>query len=124
MIFIFQGATDELYCKGSARASFSATSNKLISVELMFDTGSVVAQLSTVFPHFASLDDHALSVADADALLDSINVPHIRDLHSVSSSEQSDAGVSSDETGVSSDETDIVKKKVVTVKTRRSTRRQ
>mmetsp|Transcript_21072 Transcript_21072/g.32159 ORF Transcript_21072/g.32159 Transcript_21072/m.32159 type:complete len:698 (+) Transcript_21072:211-2304(+) len=120
-----RGSTDELYCKGSARASFSATSNKLISVELMFDTGSVVAQLSTVFPHFASLDDHALSVADADALLDSINVPHIRDLHSVSASEQSDAGVSSDETGVSSDETDDVKeKKVATVKTRRSMRRQ
>ena len=43
-----------MYLKGSARANYNASSNKLRSVELMFDTGAVISQLSSAFPHFTS----------------------------------------------------------------------
>lgn len=118
---VSRGAKDELYLKGSARANYNASSNKLKSVELMFDTGAVISQLSAVFPHFADdsnqvqeleqpqQDISSLTVADADALLDSIHVPQIGmlssggnnecplDLHDISASEQSDSSTSADE---------------------------
>ena len=141
------GSPEEMSFRGSARASFNPCTNKLKTVELMFDTGAVISQLSAVFPNFANLDaanaindepaspgihhqTHTLSVEDADALLDSINVPQINlgsnsisnsSLHDVSSSEHSDNGGSSE----SSDEGSKYDKKVIAtskVGTRRSTR--
>ena len=121
MFYVIKGAKDELYLKGSARANYNASSNKLKSVELMFDTGAVISQLSAVFPHFADdsnqvqeleqpqQDISYLTVAHADALLDSIHVPQIGmlssggnnecplDLHDISASEQSDSSTSADE---------------------------
>jgi len=138
-----RGASDELYLKGSARANYNASSNKLRSVELMFDTGAVISQLSSAFPHFtsqAALEEFQhttqnmslLTEADAEALLDSINVPQIgmlglgnskseeknnsQYLHNVSSSEHSDSSTSS------SDENDSSEKNDDKTKPRRSTR--
>ena len=115
----------------------------------MFDTGAVISQLSSAFPHFASLpvaeepqtgnQQHAmpsLSEADAEILLDSINVPQLGllsarssnndegsvtkkeplDLPNVSSSEHSDGSSSS------SDENELVGKEGEELKPRRSTR--
>jgi hypothetical protein len=101
------------------RAKFSPASNKLISAELIFDSGSVAYQLETVKAHTLVTTDNCDEVAaaalaaanQADALLDSLQMPHLnavpaaitvmrhsastKDVFSVTCSEKEDA--SSDE---------------------------
>jgi hypothetical protein len=106
--------------KGIMRAKFSPASNKLISVELIFDPGSVASQLEAAKAHTlvtADNCDEAAAAAqaaanEADALLDSLQMPHlhavtaattvmphqsaaVKDLFSVTCSEKEDG--SSDE---------------------------
>lgn len=68
------------------RAKFSPASNKLISVELIFDSGSVASQLEAAKAHTLVTADNfdevasaaALAAAnEADALLDSLQMPHL-----------------------------------------------
>jgi hypothetical protein len=91
---MFQGAPYELFVKGNMRANFSPASNKLISAEIQFDTGSVVDQLQDLI--VPKIDDEhlgsdlcdgvataaaqaALNAAanEADALLDSLQMPQL-----------------------------------------------
>ena len=82
----------ELTLKGNMRANFSPASNKLISAEIMFDTGTVAAQLQLLDAPKGELnDDHDTScdvvaaaaaaaqaaANEADALLDSLQMPHL-----------------------------------------------
>ena len=77
--------------KGNLRASFDAATNKLVSVEMYFDTNAVASQLQSMYP--LSFCDGAVHVhEDADEtaeLLDSLNVPQFEGLlnetsHSIS----------------------------------------
>jgi hypothetical protein len=86
---IARGAPAELVVKGMMRANFSPASNKLNSVELLFDAGSVEHQAKrlistpTVVTTSQILDMHSVtdssSSADVDsetnALLDSLEMP-------------------------------------------------
>lgn len=88
---VSQGAAHELTVKGNLRASFDAATNKLVSVEMFFDTNAVASQLQSMYP--LSFCDGAVHVhEDADEtaeLLDSLNVPQFEGLlnetsHSIS----------------------------------------
>lgn len=82
-----KGLQKEVAFKGSMRSLFSPASNKLISVDITFDTGTIVHQLErmghAVVNHFTEDDvaEAALAAAnaahEADALLDSLQVPQI-----------------------------------------------
>ena len=66
--------------KGSLKANFSPASNKLISVTMSFDTGMVMYQLNMICkPNEGICDMEAAQVAatKADAILDSLQMPHI-----------------------------------------------
>lgn len=81
----------ELTLKGNMRAEFSPASNKLISAEIMFDTGNVAAQLQLLDAPKGDLNedlDNCDMVAaaaaaaqaaanEADALLDSLQMPQL-----------------------------------------------
>jgi len=75
-----RGAPKEVAFKGSMRASFSPASNKLLSVDLKFDTGSVVQQVDEMSGgHDAAADAHdgGLGGADeADEILEALRVPN------------------------------------------------
>ena len=70
------------------RAKFSPASNKLVSAELMFDSGSVASQFATAMKAHTLVtidkcDEVPAAVAaaqaaanEADALLDSLQMPH------------------------------------------------
>jgi hypothetical protein len=65
------------------RANFSPASNKLITAQIAFDTGSVVSQLQP-FPRgsmgYGPADDSIVmnqAAFQADALLDSLQVPQL-----------------------------------------------
>lgn len=47
---VAQGGRSELFLKGSLRATFSPASNKLVSAEMMFDTGRITSQLELLMP--------------------------------------------------------------------------
>ena len=106
-----RGAENEIVFKGSMRASFSPASNKLISVEISFDTGCVTRQLehlnSTLSAEAASVVAAAAAAHDADALLDSLQVPQIYGEQNISAaaarsvSSDDGAGSSDDSTGQS-----------------------
>lgn len=75
-------ATSELFVKGQIQAEFCPASNKLTSAALKFDTGSVVSQISRlgnviVESNAAAGVETAANVAvnEADALLDSLQMP-------------------------------------------------
>jgi len=71
-----KGAPNEVSFKGSMRASFSPASNKLISVDLNFDTAAFVQQVQSMGD--VSTDAAAAVAAhEADALLDSLQMPQI-----------------------------------------------
>mmetsp|Transcript_1185 Transcript_1185/g.1815 ORF Transcript_1185/g.1815 Transcript_1185/m.1815 type:complete len:700 (-) Transcript_1185:200-2299(-) len=88
-----QGAPMELTLKGNMRAKFSQASNKLISAEILFDTGSIAPQLQLLnapkldrSEDLASKSDLIAAVAaaeaqavanEADALLDSLQMPQL-----------------------------------------------
>jgi hypothetical protein len=64
--------------RGSVRASFCPASNKLISASIMFDSGAVMSQLQEflTIPGSSSTAD-AQAAHRADAILDSLQMPHI-----------------------------------------------
>lgn len=72
--------------KGIIRAEFSPASNKLISAEFIFDASNVAAQLGSVKARTAMdmCDEVAAAAAaqaaahEADALLDSIQMPALK----------------------------------------------
>jgi hypothetical protein len=78
-----QGAPAELSVRGNVTAKFSPASNKLLSVALSFDTGAILSQINHVFKYAAYTDvDEAdtaahLAASKADAILDSLQMPHI-----------------------------------------------
>jgi hypothetical protein len=80
----------ELTLKGNMRAKFSPASNKLVSADIMFDTGNVAAQLQFLDAPKGELNeeidncDFAAAAAaaqeaanEADALLDSLQMPQL-----------------------------------------------
>ena len=75
---VAKGMPNEVVSKGSMRASFSPASNKLISVNITFDTGAFVQQIEDM-GDAASTEATAAAVAahEADALLDSLQMPQI-----------------------------------------------
>jgi len=90
-----QGAPSEFVLKGTMHAHFSPASNKLLSAKILFDTGCVKAQLQQlILPRVTDSNDinkttdscDAVAAAaaaaqaaanEADALLDSIQMPHL-----------------------------------------------
>jgi hypothetical protein len=81
----------ELTLKGNMRAKFSPASNKLMSAEITFDTGNVAAQLQLLdapkgdlsegdldnFDMQAEEDAAQAAANEADALLDSLQMPQL-----------------------------------------------
>lgn len=72
---VAKGVQNEVVMKGSIRASFSPASNKLISVDLQFDTNAFLLQIEQM----GSFTEAAAAVAahEADALLDSLQMPQM-----------------------------------------------
>lgn len=76
LFFFFQGANSELSMRGSIRARFCPASNKLLSANIVYDTGAVHAQL----PELTDVQSDAAARAashQADAILDSLQMPHL-----------------------------------------------
>jgi hypothetical protein len=75
---VARGFANEVLFKGSMKALFSPASNKLISVDMNFDTASIVHQVDSM-GIVAAMSDAAASAAahEADALLDSLQMPQI-----------------------------------------------
>jgi hypothetical protein len=77
------GTISEVVMKGNVRANFSPASNKLISVVMTFDTGVIMSQIN----HIMKVSEHDMDAAaaaaaqvaasEADAILDSLQMPHI-----------------------------------------------
>ncbi|KAL3796677.1 hypothetical protein HJC23_009977 [Cyclotella cryptica] len=81
---VSKGLHSEIVFKGSMRSLFSPASNKLISVDITFDTGVITNQLEhlghPVANHAPEDDAAEAAVAaanEADALLDSLQMPQI-----------------------------------------------
>jgi len=77
-----QGAPMEMTLRGNMTAKFSPASNKLISAEIMFDTGIVATQLQHFDAPKCEEDEHCDAVAaaaatKADAILDSLQMPQL-----------------------------------------------
>ena len=72
-----KGASNEIFFKGSMRASFSPASNKLISVDLTFDTGCIALQLERLGMSTPNEAHAAAAAAEAENLLDSLQMPQI-----------------------------------------------
>lgn len=72
----------ELIVKGHTRAKFCPASNKLMSVVVYFDTGAIVSQVNLIKKVKESSEAEAAAAAaqvaasEADALLDSLQMPH------------------------------------------------
>lgn len=114
----------ELIVKGHTRAKFCPASNKLISVVLSFDTGAIVSQVNLINKVKENSEAEAAAAAarhaanEADALLDSLQMPHfeppsaglpgkinvIPSSSSASSSIEEKAVISSDDDNHSKDE--------------------
>lgn len=74
---VAKGASSEVVYKGQIRSSFSPASNKLISVNWTFDTASFIQQVEALSD--ASSSKAAAAAHEADALLDSLQMPHFAD---------------------------------------------
>lgn len=76
-----QGAPAELALQGNISAKFSPASNKLISVGLNFDTGIILSQMNHTFKYghgdMDDVDAAQVAASEADAILDSLQMPHI-----------------------------------------------
>jgi hypothetical protein len=74
-----KGLPSEIVFKGSMRSSFSPASNKLISVDITFDTGAITSQLERLGVSIEAPDAAAAQAAahEADALLDSLQMPQV-----------------------------------------------
>jgi hypothetical protein len=81
LLFSFQGAASELTVKGNLKAHFSPASNKLISVVMTYDTGIVVSQVNQILKENEGCTDEVaaaqVAASEADAILDSLQMPHI-----------------------------------------------
>jgi len=72
----------ELIVKGHVRAKFCPASNKLISVVMSYDTGAILSQVNLINKVKESSEAEAAAAAaqvaanEADALLDSLQMPH------------------------------------------------
>mmetsp|Transcript_7349 Transcript_7349/g.17923 ORF Transcript_7349/g.17923 Transcript_7349/m.17923 type:complete len:698 (-) Transcript_7349:753-2846(-) len=72
----------ELIVKGHTRAKFCPASNKLISAVMSFDTGAIMSQVNLIKKVKESSEAEAAAAAaqvaanEADALLDSLQMPH------------------------------------------------
>lgn len=74
---VAKGASSEVVYKGQIRSSFSPASNKLISVDCTFDTASFIQQVEALSD--VSSSKAAAAAHEADALLDSLQMPHFAD---------------------------------------------
>jgi len=82
-----EGAPMELTLKGNMRAKFSPASNKLISAEILFDTGNIATHLQVFdapkLEHQVEKSELVAAAAaqavanEADALLDSLQMPQL-----------------------------------------------
>jgi len=90
--FLTESTLPPLTFKGVLRATFSPASNKLLSAELSFDTGAITSQMERIQN---LLQVHQGAAAEADAILDSLEMPYFLPTHSVpasiTSSEKSDS---------------------------------
>ena len=89
LTFLVQGAPMELTLNGSMHAKFSPASNKLISADIMFDSGIIATQLQLLDSpktDYTEEPDNCDAIAaaaaqaaanEADALLDSLQMPHL-----------------------------------------------
>eukprot|EP00568_Trieres_chinensis_P017617 CAMPEP_0183326546 /NCGR_PEP_ID=MMETSP0160_2-20130417/82456_1 /TAXON_ID=2839 ORGANISM="Odontella Sinensis, Strain Grunow 1884" /NCGR_SAMPLE_ID=MMETSP0160_2 /ASSEMBLY_ACC=CAM_ASM_000250 /LENGTH=978 /DNA_ID=CAMNT_0025494551 /DNA_START=115 /DNA_END=3051 /DNA_ORIENTATION=- len=86
-----RGIPSDLILKGTMRATFNSASNKLMCAELLFDTGAVSSHLKAlmVSPGVAQQTCDAvaavaaaaqMTASEADALLDSIQMPQLADV--------------------------------------------
>lgn len=72
----------ELVVKGHIKARFCPASNKLLSVVMSFDTGTIISQVDLIQKVKESSEAEAAAAAarvaanEADALLDSLQMPH------------------------------------------------
>ena len=79
----FQGGPAEVSLRGTLKAKFSPASNKLISVNIVFDSGILSSQIGRVQKTSGSAPIDSAAVAaqaaasEADAILDSLQMPHI-----------------------------------------------
>merc|ERR1719203_551081 len=64
---------------GQMKSSFSPASNKLITVSVTFDTASIIQQVEAMGDHAMSTTTDAAAAAahEADALLDSLQMPQM-----------------------------------------------
>lgn len=100
---VAKGFANEVLFKGSMKALFSPASNKLISVDMTFDTASIVHQVDSM--GIVAMSDAAASAAahEADALLDSLQMPQMFDVD-VAPSATGPVSVSSDDGERSTDD--------------------
>ncbi|EEC51055.1 predicted protein [Phaeodactylum tricornutum CCAP 1055/1] len=108
-----KGETSGFSLKGSMRGIFSPASNKLISASISFDTGSVQSQLHQLLResgHHTPFDAAEMAASQADAILDSLQMPQMSmtvpsavNVVPNSSSSSSDASSNKDDS-LSSDE--------------------
>ncbi|KAL3762869.1 hypothetical protein ACHAWU_001016 [Discostella pseudostelligera] len=76
---VARGAPNEVVFKGSMSALFSPASNKLISIDMTFDSGSIAQQIEALGNVVvSSMNDAATTAAhEAGALLDSLQMPQM-----------------------------------------------
>jgi hypothetical protein len=111
MIKKFQGANAELSVKGILRCEFSPASNKLLSANISFDTGSLLVQLQKMGLPTIKSAPLEFAAAQAGAILDSLQMPCVpaRVPSAViinASSSSSEGGDQSDEDASAYDEGD------------------
>jgi len=94
-----------LTLKGVLRAIFSPASNKLLSAELQFDTGAVASHIDRVQ---SLTQTHHGAAAEADAILDSLEMPYFlpTNIGVTSSPENNPASITSSEKSDSENEED------------------
>ena len=69
-----------LTMKGNLKANFSPASNKLISVTMTFDTGVLLSQINHIFKASQGCNEEAAAAqaaCEADAILDSLQMPSV-----------------------------------------------
>lgn len=76
---VAKGAANEVVFMGQMKSSFSPASNKLITVSVTFDTASIIQQVEAMGDHAMSTTTDAAAAAahEADALLDSLQMPQM-----------------------------------------------
>lgn len=124
----------ELTMKGNARAKFSPASNKLIAVNMTFDTGVIISQINNLVAKSVDVDADAVAAQEAaneaDAILDSLQMPHIEPssipakINVVPLSSGSTTGSDADKGDSSDDDKDDMDEDTQGMSTRRVLRRK